>query len=73
LYNLTQYSYQLNNLAAVEEYLMMFINNLTIANINSIILQGSALSQLTAMTNQLTRNTLVKFFLFLYHLMIKFI
>jgi hypothetical protein len=46
--------------AAVEEYLMLFINNLTIAQIDSIILQGSVLSQLTATTNQLTRDALVR-------------
>ena len=46
--------------AAVQEYLMMFIDNLTIAEIDSIILQGSTLSQLTTVTNQLTRNSLVK-------------
>ncbi len=40
---------------------MIFINNLTISQIDSIILQGSTLSQLTAMTNQLTRNALVEY------------
>ncbi len=58
--NLTEYNHQLNMFAAVQEYLMMFIDNLTIAKIDSIILQGSTLSQLTAVTNQLTRNSLVK-------------
>jgi len=60
-FNLTEYNNRLNNLAAVQEYLMIFINNLTISQIDSIILQGSTLSQLTAMTNQLTRNALVEY------------
>jgi hypothetical protein len=57
--NYTDFNHQLNTFAAVQEYLMMFINNLTIGEIDSIILQGSTLSQLTATTNQVTRVALV--------------
>jgi Leucine-rich repeat (LRR) protein len=58
--NYTDYNQQLNTFAAVQEYLMLFINNLTIAQIDSIILQASTLSQLTSPTNELTRDALVR-------------
>lgn len=56
---MNKYEDQLNLFSAVEEYLLMFIDNLTIVSINTVILQGSTLSQLTSTTNQLTRNALV--------------
>ena len=49
----------MNTLADIRDYLMMFINNLTITNIDSIILQATTMVQLTATTNQLTRFALV--------------
>jgi hypothetical protein len=58
--NYTDYNQQLNTFAAVQEYLMIFVNNLTISRMRSVILQASTLSQLTATTNQLTRNALVR-------------
>jgi hypothetical protein len=58
--NVTGYNHQLNTFATVQEYLMMFVNNLTIAQIDSITLQASTLSQLTSTTNELTRNALVR-------------
>jgi hypothetical protein len=58
--NFTVYNQQLNTFAAVQEYLMLFINNLTIAQIDSITLQASTLSQLTSTTNELTRDALVR-------------
>jgi hypothetical protein len=39
---------------------MVFINNLTITGIDSIILQATTLVQLTTITNQLTRYALVR-------------
>lgn len=63
-YNISEYKNQLNLLASVQEYLIRFINNLTIATMDSILLQGSVLSQLTTSTNQLTRDALVNFFVF---------
>ena len=54
-----EFTEQLNTLANIRDYLMMFINNLTITNIDSIILQATTMVQLTASTNQLTRFALV--------------
>ena len=63
---LTEYNKQLNTLANIRDYLMIFINNLTIIGIDSIILEATALVQLTTSTNQLTRYALVRsFFCFL--------
>ncbi|UJR10866.1 hypothetical protein I4U23_015053 [Adineta vaga] len=58
-FNFTSFKHQLNTFASVQEYLMVFINNLTITTTDSILLQASALSQLTTTTNQLTRNALI--------------
>jgi DNA integrity scanning protein DisA with diadenylate cyclase activity len=57
---LTEFNQQLNTLANIRDYLMMFINNLTITDIDSIILQATTLVQLTTITNQLTRYALVR-------------
>jgi hypothetical protein len=54
-----QFTEQLNTLADIRDYLIMFVNNLTITNIESIILQATTVVQLTSTTNQLTRFTLV--------------
>ena len=58
--DLIEFSEQLNQLANIRDYLMIFLNNLTITDINSIILQATTMVQLTATTNQLTRHVLVK-------------
>lgn len=58
IYN--EFTEELNRLADIDDYLMMFINNLTITDINSIILQATTMVQLTSSTNQLTRFALVK-------------
>ncbi|CAF4347982.1 unnamed protein product, partial [Adineta steineri] len=56
---LIDYNTELNSLANVRDYLVTFITNLLITTSNSIILQASSLVQLTQITNQLTRNTLL--------------
>ncbi|CAF4436070.1 unnamed protein product, partial [Adineta steineri] len=56
---LIDYIIELNSLANVRDYLVTFITNLLITTSNSIILQASSLVQLTQITNQLTRNTLL--------------
>ncbi len=71
--NFTGYEHQLNTFADIEEYLMIFINNLTIAQIDSILLQESTLSQPTAITNQLTLDSLVSSLYFLTPIMVKYL
>lgn len=56
---LTEIQKQLNQHAHVREYLMMFINNLSITKPDDIKLHASILSKLTESTNQLTRKTSV--------------
>jgi len=51
---------QINQHAHVREYLMMFINNLSINTPDDVLFQASILSKLTETTNQLTRKTSVK-------------
>jgi hypothetical protein len=46
---------QLNEHANVREYLMMFINNLSVITPDDVKLQSSVLAKLTGTTNQLTR------------------
>lgn len=53
------FSSEVNGLANVRDYLLMFVSNLTITDLNNIILQSTTLAQLTASTNQLTRLALV--------------
>ena len=55
-----EYNRQLNALANLRDDLMIFMNNLTIGKSDSIVLQATALAQLTATTDQLTRNALVR-------------
>jgi hypothetical protein len=49
----------LNQQAIVRDYAVQFVSNLSITNINSIILQASTLSSLTDATEELTRQTVV--------------
>ncbi|CAF4165711.1 unnamed protein product, partial [Adineta steineri] len=56
---LIDYNIELNSLANVRDYLVTFLTNLLITTSTSIILQASSLVQLTQITNQLTRNTLM--------------
>ena len=56
----TEYNRQLNALADLRDGLMIFLNNLTIGKSDSIVLQATTLAQLTATTDQLTRNALVR-------------
>jgi len=71
--NFTGYEHELNTFADIEEYLMIFINNFRIAQIDSILLQESTLSQPTATTNQLTLDSLVSSLYFLTPIMVKYL
>ena len=66
---LGKYNQQLNTLANIRDYLMIFINNLTITGIDSTILQATTLAQLTSSTNQLTRHALVRSLYFVFSFM----
>jgi hypothetical protein len=57
---LDEYNKQLNSIANVRDYLITFTTKLAITTVNSIQLQASSLAQITQATNQLTRNTLVR-------------
>ena len=57
---LVEYNKQLNSQAGIRDFLVPFTANLMITTSNSIILQASALVQLTQATNQLTRTTTVR-------------
>jgi hypothetical protein len=54
---LSDYKQQLNSHAQVRDLLMTFVSPLAITTSNSVILQASALVQLTEATNQLTRTS----------------
>jgi hypothetical protein len=58
---LDEYNQNLNTYANARDYLITFTANLAIMTPNSIKLQASSLAQMTQATNQLTRNTLVRF------------
>jgi hypothetical protein len=58
---LDEYNQNLNTYANARDYLITFTTNLAITTSNSIQLQASSLAQITQATNQLTRNTLVRF------------
>ncbi len=58
---LDEYNQNLNTYANARDYLITFTTNLPIMTPNSIKLQASSLAQMTQATNQLTRNTLVRF------------
>ncbi len=58
---LDEYNQNLNTYANARDYLITFTTNLAITTPNSIKLQASSLAQITQATNQLTRNTLVRF------------
>jgi hypothetical protein len=55
---LIEYNQQLNSLANVRDWLVIYATNLAILDSNSITLQSTSLAQLTEATNQLTRTTL---------------
>ena len=57
---LNQFSDGLNRQSYVREYLIGFIDNLTITTSNTLKIQSTTLAQLTSSTNELTRKTLVK-------------
>jgi len=56
---MASYVAALNAQATVRDYAVQFISNLSITNIDSIILQASTLSSLTSATSELTRQTVV--------------
>jgi hypothetical protein len=56
-----EYNQNLNINANARDYLIPFTKKLAISTANSIKLQASLLAQMTEATNQLTRNTLVRF------------
>jgi hypothetical protein len=58
---MNEYKKEINSYANLREYLATFTTNLAITTIHSIKLQSSTLAELTQVTNQLTRTTLVKF------------
>ena len=57
--NNVSFSIEWNNLAGVRDYLSNFVSNLAISDIDSITLQSSLLAQLTEITSELTRETIV--------------
>jgi hypothetical protein len=55
-----EYNKNLNTYANARDYVIPFTKNLAITTANSIKLQALSLAQMTQVTNQLTRNTLVR-------------
>jgi hypothetical protein len=53
------YQHQINQQASLREYLIAIIEQLPITSTNVMKMQASSLAQLTASTNELTRNSLV--------------
>ena len=56
---MTDYTAALNAQAIVRDYAIQFISNLSITNIDSIILQSSTMNDLTSTTSELTRQAVV--------------
>jgi hypothetical protein len=56
---MTDYTNALNSAAIVRDYAVQFISNLSVTSIDSIKLQASAMSYLTATTSELTRQAVV--------------
>ena len=56
---LSEYNKQSNIYAAVRDYLATYLNNLTIVDPNSILLQALALVEFSEVTSQLTRTAAV--------------
>jgi hypothetical protein len=63
---LADFNEQLNKQANVLDYLISFSTDLTINTAENMKLQASTLAKFTESTNQLTRNTLVNNFFFLF-------
>lgn len=56
-----QLTHELNRYANLCEYLVTFMNQISITTSNTIQIQATTLAQLTQSTNQLTRTTLVSY------------